>query len=83
MTRPDWCPVDVWEAAISVQYQEPGLCLANSQIEPTARAILAERERCASIAEVAAARAKLYGADAVQRVCDAVHRSIANGWEAT
>lgn len=44
MTRPDWCPVDVWEAAISVQYQEPGLCLANSQIEPTARAILAERE---------------------------------------
>lgn len=51
MTRPDWCPPDVWDAAISFQYQEPGLCLANSQVEPTSRAILAERERCAAIAD--------------------------------
>lgn len=39
--RPDWCPADVWEAAVDAGSAERSFLAA-----AIARAILAERERC-------------------------------------
>jgi hypothetical protein len=41
MTRPDWCPQDVWEKAVCY------LVVDVQDHKAIARAILAERERCA------------------------------------
>lgn len=54
MTRPDWCPQDVWEAAEGQRQnwaQGPGTIK-----EAVARAILAERERCRGVANERAAQ---------------------------
>lgn len=65
MTKPDWCPQDVWEAA--------GLALLGWTIDDgthaqfdacrasVARAILAERERCAAVCRTEAASARAEG----------------------
>lgn len=60
-----------------------GLALFERGFQPSsddvATLIQNERARCADIAELAAVRAELYGADAVQRVCTEVHRAINHG----
>lgn len=53
MTRPDWCPENVWEAADETHHlmstlRNPGREAETAEI---ARAIFAERERCAKIAD--------------------------------
>lgn len=65
MSKPDWCPEDVRDAAQSVYFDLQAVNLYNPEeslsdreeqedIEDIARAILAERERCAVIAQEAA-----------------------------
>ena len=52
MTRPDWCPADVWEAATgATALLWTKLSEAQVTAETIARAILAERERCENIAK--------------------------------
>lgn len=53
MTKPDWCPQDVWEATASVPGVGGGHEMQGyiqSVREGASRAILAERERCAEVA---------------------------------
>lgn len=51
MTRPEWCPQDVWEAAIkcaeTVLRNLPDDGDLSMEVGFIARAILAERQRCA------------------------------------
>lgn len=56
MTKPEWCPADVWEAAVRV---ELSLIRAGSNEETMdiiASAIFAERERCRGVANERAAQ---------------------------
>lgn len=81
MTRPDWCPPDVWDSTADVDTPALG---HSADLAFTVRCLAAkaahnERQRCADIAELAAVRAALYGADAVNRVCTEVHRAIQQG----
>lgn len=51
MTKPDWCPQDVWEAAVRLQdglyhWTDEGEA-PQQDAESFAAALLAERERCA------------------------------------
>jgi hypothetical protein len=48
MSRPDDIPQDVWDAAERAYVHDDYF----EQVEMTARAILAERERCAKVAEI-------------------------------
>lgn len=51
MTRPDWCPQDVWEAAEVAMGDKWDTRWFQTQTAHTiARAILAERERAAKVA---------------------------------
>jgi hypothetical protein len=63
MSKPDDIPQDVWDAAINaasaaVREDDPGFYITKRAtdvlMEASARAILAERERCAVIADTAA-----------------------------
>lgn len=65
MTRPDWCPQDVWEVAVKMQDElyhwtdDP-----DPQEQDTlsfARAILAERERCAKACDEEIELARQFG----------------------
>lgn len=48
MTRPEWCPQDVWERALSAMGGRWDARWFQTETAHTiARAILAERERCA------------------------------------
>lgn len=49
MTKPDDIPQDVWEAASDAHHELTNSHAANETI--IARTIMAERERCASMAE--------------------------------
>jgi hypothetical protein len=49
--KPDTIPQDVWDAALSVVDAIDGLGYAKIHTDKVARAILAERERCADLAE--------------------------------
>lgn len=59
MTRPDWCPEDVWAVAERV-FTPPDFL----HVPAIARAILAEREACASVAEGCAGTIRLGGINA-------------------
>ena len=53
MSRPDWCPQDVWEAAVRLQdelynWTDEGEA-PQQDANNFARAILAERERCTAV----------------------------------
>lgn len=54
MAKPDDIPQDVWDAASEVVGTIDGLGYAKVHTDKIARAILAERERCAEIAETGA-----------------------------
>lgn len=69
MSKPDWCPQDVWDAAIKVhgntEYDEVVARAGTTEelhaacdhdVSDIARAILAERERCRAIANERAAQ---------------------------
>jgi hypothetical protein len=49
--KPEWCPQDVWEATENA-CKDVGIGNAVAWPEDVARAILAERERCAGSVEV-------------------------------
>jgi hypothetical protein len=49
MTKPNWCPQDVWDMSLKVM--DSYLYGSQSAQEFIARAILAERERCAVVAD--------------------------------
>lgn len=59
MAKPDDIPQDVWEAAFTAHFNEPltdkteaaMMPLDGLMVRQTARAIIAERERCSKIAE--------------------------------
>lgn len=56
MTKPDWCPQDIWDVAFKASYPLEDIG-GNSDdwvvldIDSAARLILNERERCARVAE--------------------------------
>lgn len=55
MSKPDWCPQDVWGVAVRMQdelynWTDEGDA-PQQDAETFARAILAERERCAAVAK--------------------------------
>lgn len=65
MTKPDWCPTDVWDASRNIQFHIPSGAAGPSQLaisQAIARAILAERDRSL---EEAAAVAEAYAASGV------------------
>lgn len=62
MTRPDWCPADVWETATgATALLWTKLSEAQVTAETIARAIIAERERCAEACDAEIELAKQFG----------------------
>lgn len=55
MSKPDWCPQDVWEAACAEADKTSGAS-EHTVRKIAAHAILAERERCRAIANERAAQ---------------------------
>ena len=51
MAKPDWCPQAVWDKAIELDREM--ISLAPDSVEQIARAIMAETEACAVLAEKA------------------------------